>query len=58
MKSTYFTQEFNNLPDWRKVEEISAELIKMLCYADADTDANIAVVDNLLELRKEVLHTK
>ena len=54
IQMTYFTKEFSNLPRERKVEEMSTMLLRILYDANADTDANIAIVDRLLELRPEV----
>lgn len=53
--SKYFTQDFMTLPRERRVEEISTMLMRILCDAEADTDANIAVVDRLLELRSTLV---
>lgn len=52
---TYFTKEFSNLPRERRVEEISTMLLRILYDANADTDANIAIVDRLLELRSTLV---
>jgi hypothetical protein len=54
MQTRYFTNEFSNLPRERKVEEMATMMMRILFDADADTDANISVVDRLLELRPEV----
>jgi hypothetical protein len=51
----YFTQDFMTLPRERRVEEMSTMLLRILYDADADTDANIAVVDRLLELRSTLV---
>lgn len=51
MQNTYFTDKFMTLSRDRKVEEISTMLLRVLYDANEDTDANIAIVDNLLELR-------
>ncbi len=54
MQSKYFTQEFSNLLPERKVEEIATMLLRVLYNADADTDANIAVVDAVTQLRGSI----
>lgn len=53
--SKYFTQDFMTLPRERRVEEMSTMLLRILYDANADTDANIAVVDRLLELRSTLV---
>ena len=54
MQTKYFTIDFTNLSRERKIEEMSTMLLRVLYDANADTDSNIALVDNLLELRTQV----
>ena len=52
--STYFTDKFMDLAPERKVEEMATMLLRVLYNADADTDANINVVDAVTQLREVV----
>ena len=54
MQTKYFTNDFANLPRERKVEEMATMMMRILYDANADTDANIAIIDRVLELRPEV----
>jgi len=56
--TSYFTSKFMNLAPERKVEEIATMLLRVLYNADADTDANIAVVDAVTDLRSFVAKNK
>ena len=56
--TSYFTSKFMNLAPERKVEEIATMLLRVLYNADADTDANIAVVDAVTDLRSIVAKNK
>ena len=51
----YFTQDFMTLPRERRVEEISTMLLRILSDSDALTDANIALVDQITELRSTLV---
>lgn len=53
--SKYFTQDFMTLSRERRVEEMATMMMRILYDAEADTDANIAVVDRLLELRSTLV---
>ena len=54
MQTKYFTNDFANLPRERKVEEMATMMMRILYDANADTDANINIVDRVLELRGPV----
>lgn len=52
--SKYFTNDFANLSDVRKIEEIMTELTRIVYYNDADTDEFEQAMTTLDALRQVV----
>jgi hypothetical protein len=51
---TYFTQEYLNINDARKVEVLVEQLVKIACYNDIDTEQVMNAINEIAEMRSQV----
>lgn len=52
--SNYFTQEFKDLSDVRKIEELVAQLTRIAMHNDCDTEQVMQAINTVAEMRQIV----